>query len=87
MLQRLQTDLADARRDASGNNGIARIFGLLGRLLQPSFSESGSLYVGELILHLFRKAAGDIGPILPELSRVMVERLVTAKLSTFLVVG
>jgi hypothetical protein len=35
---------------------IACIFRLLGRLLEPSFSESGGIFVGDLIMHLFRKA-------------------------------
>ncbi|OWZ73050.1 hypothetical protein AYX14_01478 [Cryptococcus neoformans] len=70
-------------QDVEGNNGIASIFGLLGRFLAPTFSESGGIFVGELIMHLFRKAGEAIGPVLPDLLRAVVTRLATATMPSF----
>lgn len=72
------------RHDVEGNNGIASIFGLLGRFLAPTFSESGGIFVGELIMHLFRKAGDAIGPVLPDLLRAVVTRLATATMPSFI---
>ncbi|KAK8849809.1 hypothetical protein IAR55_005145 [Kwoniella newhampshirensis] len=70
--------------DAEGNNGIASVFQLLGRFLAPTFSESGGIFVGELIMHLFRKAGPSMAPVLPDLLRAIVARLATAKLPSFI---
>ncbi|WVQ75750.1 hypothetical protein IAR50_005381 [Cryptococcus sp. DSM 104548] len=70
--------------DAQGQNGINAIFALLARFLAPEFSESGGIFVGELIMHLFRKAGQAIGPVLPELLRAVVERLKYAKMASFI---
>ncbi|WRT69867.1 uncharacterized protein IL334_006858 [Kwoniella shivajii] len=70
--------------DAEGNNGIHSIFHLLSRFLAPTFSESGGIFVGELIMHLFRKAGSVMAPVLPDLLRVIVDRLVTAQLPSFI---
>lgn len=70
--------------DADGTNGIARIFGLLGRCLAPTFSESGGVFVGDLIMHLFRKAGSAIAPVLGDLLRAVVNRLATATLPSFI---
>ncbi|WWD20442.1 hypothetical protein CI109_104918 [Kwoniella shandongensis] len=70
--------------DSEGNNGIASIFQLLGRFLAPTFSESGGIFVGELIMHLFRKAGSAMAPVLPDLLRAIVARLATAKLPSFI---
>lgn len=70
--------------DVDGTNGIARIFGLLGRCLAPTFSESGGVFVGDLIMHLFRKAGSAIAPVLGDLLRAVVNRLVTATLPSFI---
>lgn len=72
-----------AWHDRQGNTGIACIFGLLGRFLAPAFSESGGIFVGELIMHMFRKAGSAIGPVLPDLLRAVVTRLTTAQLPSF----
>ncbi|KAK1923454.1 armadillo-type protein [Papiliotrema laurentii] len=69
--------------DSHGNSGIACIFRLLGRLLEPSFSESGGIFVGDLIMHLFRKAGDAMGPVLGDLLRAIVQRLASAKTATF----
>ncbi|KAK4689861.1 importin-9, partial [Tremellales sp. Uapishka_1] len=73
--------------DASGNNGIATIFGLLGRFLAPTFSESGGIFVGDLIMHLFRKAGTSMAPVLGDLLRGVVERLSTAQMPSFIQVS
>ncbi|WVQ84827.1 hypothetical protein IAT38_006984 [Cryptococcus sp. DSM 104549] len=70
--------------DAEGNNGIASIFGLLGRFLAPTFSESGGIFVGELIMHLFRKAGGAMAPVLPDLLRAVVARIASAQMTSFI---
>jgi hypothetical protein len=75
------------RRDNDGSNGIAAIVTLLDRFLSPAFSESGGIFVGELIMHLFRKAGGAIGPVLPDLLRAIVGRLAVAKLPSYIQVG
>ncbi|ORX37597.1 armadillo-type protein [Kockovaella imperatae] len=69
--------------DSQGQNGISIIFGLLGRYLAPTFSESGGIFVGELIMHMFRKATSSIGPVLPDLLRVLATRLASAKMPSF----
>jgi hypothetical protein len=73
-----------ARHDETGANGIASIFSLLARFLAPTFSESGGIFVGELIMHLFRKAGPSIAPVLPDLLQAVVQRLSTAKLPSFI---
>ncbi|OCF78060.1 hypothetical protein I204_02066 [Kwoniella mangroviensis CBS 8886] len=70
--------------DSEGNNGIHSIFHLLSRFLAPTFSESGGIFVGELIMHLFRKAGSVMAPVLPDLLRAVVGRLVTAQLPSFI---
>lgn len=69
---------------ALGTDGIHALFNLLARFLAPTFSESGSVFVGELIMHLFRKAGPQMGPVLPDLARAVVQRLVGAKLPSFI---
>lgn len=71
-------------RDPNGRNGIEVIFGLLARFLAPTFSESGGVFIGDLIMHLFRKAGAVIAPILGELLQAVVNRLATAKLPSFI---
>ncbi|WVR07905.1 hypothetical protein IAU60_004948 [Kwoniella sp. DSM 27419] len=70
--------------DAEGNNGIVSIFHLLSRFLAPTFSESGGIFVGELIMHLFRKAGAVMAPVLPDLLRAVVQRLAHAQLPSFI---
>ncbi|CAK9782992.1 ARM repeat-containing protein [Cutaneotrichosporon oleaginosum] len=67
-----------------GTNGIARIFGLLGRFLAPTFSESGGIFVGDLVMHLFRKAGSAIAPVLGDLLSAMASRLATAQTDSFI---
>lgn len=73
-----------AWRDPRGDNGIACIFGLLGRFLSPTFSETGGVFVGDLIMHMFRKAGGAIAPVLGDLLQGIVARLSTATMPSFI---
>lgn len=52
-------------------------------MLDPSRSESGGLFVGDLLLHVFRRAGTQILPILPQLLQALVVRLSTAVTATF----
>lgn len=71
------------RRDEQGRSGLDRMLQLLSQLLQPSSSESGALYIGDLILHLLRNAGEHLSSVLPELLKALVERLLTAKTTIF----
>lgn len=52
-------------------------------MLDPQRSESGGLFVGDLLLHVFRRAGQQILPILPDLLQALVTRLSTAVTATF----
>ena len=60
------------------------MFHLLARFLDPQFSESGGIFVGDLIMHLFRKAGHAMGGVLPDLLRAVVQRLASAKMPMFI---
>jgi hypothetical protein len=64
-----------------------RLLQLLARLLNPSFSESGALFIGDLILHLLRNAGDHLASVLPSLLKALAERIVTSKTTTFTQVG
>lgn len=72
--------------DAEGRNGLEYTLKLVARLLE-SQDESGGLVIGDLIIHLFRKAGEAILPVLPQLLQAMVVRMKTAKTATFLQVS
>ena len=46
--------------------------------------ESGGLVIGDLIIHLLRRAGEAVLPVLPQLLEAMVKRMRTAKTATFL---
>ncbi|KIJ66488.1 hypothetical protein HYDPIDRAFT_174567 [Hydnomerulius pinastri MD-312] len=69
--------------DSSGQSGIAHILKLIAKLLQNE-DESGGLVIGDLIIHVLRRAGESVLPVLPELLHAMVERMLTAKTATFL---
>lgn len=56
---------------------------MLARLLEPSFSESGALFIGDLILHLLRNAGDHLASVLPALLKALVERILISKTTTF----
>ncbi|KAJ7823248.1 ARM repeat-containing protein [Mycena leptocephala] len=49
-----------------------------------SQDESGGLVIGDLIIHLLRRAGESVLPVLPELLQAMIGRMTTAKTATFL---
>ena len=52
-----------------------------------SQDESGGLQIGDLIIHLFRRAGEAILSVLPQLLQAMVSRMTNAKTATFLQVS
>ncbi|KAG9100077.1 hypothetical protein FS749_016346 [Ceratobasidium sp. UAMH 11750] len=70
--------------DSNGRSGFENVLSFLARLLQRDQNESGGLVVGDLIIHLFRRAGEQIGPVLPELLQAMVARIESAKTASFL---
>lgn len=71
------------RRDTNGRSGLELILALVARLLEPSESESGGLFVGDLVIQLIRKAGPHLGPVLPDLLKAFVVRLATAQTASF----
>jgi importin-9 len=59
------------------------VFTVIARLLQ-SEDESGGLVIGDLIIHLFRRAGESVLPVLPDLLQAMLVRMKTAQTATFL---
>ena len=71
------------RHGTNGESGLSALFSIVARVLDPQRSESGGLFVGDLLLHVFRRAGPQILPILPDLLRALVLRLSTALTATF----
>lgn len=69
-------------RDETGQSGIDNVLAVIARLLSNE-DESGGLVVGDLIIHLLRRAGSAVVSVLPELLQAMVRRMVTAKTATF----
>ena len=66
-----------------GQTGLVHVFTVIARLLQ-SRDESGGLVIGDLIIHLFRRAGESVLPVLPDLLQAMLVRMQTAQTATFL---
>jgi len=69
--------------DPSGQSGLGHVLKLIAKLLRNE-DESGGLVIGDLIIHVLRRAGDAVLPVLPELLHAMVERMLTAKTATFL---
>ncbi|RPD64798.1 ARM repeat-containing protein [Lentinus tigrinus ALCF2SS1-6] len=67
----------------SGQSGLDGVLGVIAKQLQ-SEDESGGLVIGDLIIHLLRRAGEAILPVLPQLLEAMIKRMRTAKTATFL---
>lgn len=52
-------------------------------VLRPDRSESASLFIGDLVLHVFRRAGDAILPVMPDLLQALLLRLTTAQTATF----
>lgn len=68
---------------ATGKSGIDCVLELIAWQLQTD-DESGSLFIGDLIIHLMRRAGESILPILQQLLEAMATRMTTAKTATFI---
>ncbi|KAH9046970.1 ARM repeat-containing protein [Lactarius deliciosus] len=66
-----------------GQSGLLHVFTVIARLLQNQ-DESGGLVIGDLIIHLFRRAGESMLPVLPDLLQAMLVRMRTAQTATFL---
>ncbi|KIM88892.1 hypothetical protein PILCRDRAFT_244255 [Piloderma croceum F 1598] len=69
--------------DANSQSGLDNVLKLVAKLLQNE-DESGGLVIGDLIIHLLRRAGESVLPVLPELLQAMVGRMTSAKTATFL---
>ncbi|KAJ7665464.1 ARM repeat-containing protein [Mycena polygramma] len=67
----------------SGRTGLDCVLSLIAKSLE-SQDESGGLVIGDLIIHLLRRAGESVLPVLPELLQAMIGRMTTAKTATFL---
>lgn len=72
--------------DANGRGGLDYVLTLVAKLLD-SQDESGGLVIGDLIIHLLRRAGEAVLPVLPQLLQAMVSRMTSAKTATFLQVS
>ena len=72
--------------DPNGRSGLDWVLSLVARMLE-SQDESGGLQIGDLIVHLFRRAGEAILSVLPQLLQAMVSRMTSAKTATFLQVS
>ncbi|KIY73361.1 ARM repeat-containing protein [Cylindrobasidium torrendii FP15055 ss-10] len=68
--------------DESGRSGLDYVLTLVAKLLQGE-DESAGLTIGDLIIHLLRRAGEAVVPVLPELLRAMVNRMTSAKTASF----
>ncbi|KAH9958982.1 ARM repeat-containing protein [Russula dissimulans] len=66
-----------------GQTGLVHVLTVIARLLQNQ-DESGGLVIGDLIIHLFRRAGEGVLPVLPDLLQAMLVRMQTARTATFL---
>ena len=61
-----------------------RILNVIAKQLSASQSEGSSLFIGDLITHLFRNVGFDIlDPALPQLLKAILDRLALSKTSSF----
>jgi hypothetical protein len=73
----------DNRQDASGRSGLDAILAVLARLIDPSFSESAGLCVGDLVLHLLRNAGQHLTKTVPSLLDALARRIAVAQSTIF----
>ncbi|KAI0319475.1 armadillo-type protein [Amylostereum chailletii] len=69
--------------DDNGKSGLENVLSVIARLLQNQ-DESGGLVIGDLIIHLLRRAGNSVLPVLPELLQAMLSRMRAAQTATFL---
>jgi len=69
-------------RDAGGRSGLDYVLALIAKQLENA-DESGGLVMGDLIIHLLRKAGESVLSVLPQLLQAMASRMTNAKTATF----
>ncbi|KAF5345146.1 hypothetical protein D9758_009691 [Tetrapyrgos nigripes] len=69
-------------KDSTGQSGLDYVLRLVAKILQ-SEDESAGLTIGELIIHLLRRAGDAVVSVLPELLHAMVVRMQSAKTASF----
>lgn len=69
--------------DGNGQSGLDYVLALVARILGGD-DESGGLFIGELIIHLFRRAGESVLPVLPQLLEALIGRMAAAETATFL---
>lgn len=75
--------IIENRQDASGRSGLDAILAVLARLIDPSFSESAGLCVGDLVLHLLRNAGQHLTKTVPSLLDALARRIAVAQSTIF----
>lgn len=70
----------------NGQSGLDHVLALVARILGGE-DESGGLFIGDLIIHLFRRAGESVLPVLPQLLEALVSRMAAAQTATFLQVS
>lgn len=78
-------DIGGILKWTDGNgNGLDYIVKFIAKLLDPLLPESSSIFVGDLIVQLVRKANNHMLPVLPQLLTAIVHRLTSAKIPSFI---
>jgi hypothetical protein len=78
-------DISGILKWTDGNgNGLDCIVKFIAKLLDPTLPESSSIFVGDLIVQLVRKANNHMMPVLPQLLTAIVHRLSGAKIPSFI---
>ncbi|KAI0726869.1 ARM repeat-containing protein [Fomitopsis betulina] len=67
----------------TNRSGLDCVLEVIAKQLK-SQDESGGLVVGDLIIHLLRRARDNVFPVLPELLNAMLGRMTSAKTATFI---
>ena len=71
--------------DSNRRHGLDYVLTLVAKMLEnQDDAESGGLVIGDLIIHLFRRAGDAVLPVLPQLLHAMVARMPSAKTAQFL---
>lgn len=69
--------------DKAHVSGIDHVLAVVAKSLN-SESESGGLAIGDLIVHLLRRASSAVVSVLPGLVQAMIRRMLTAKTASFI---
>ncbi|KZO96466.1 ARM repeat-containing protein [Calocera viscosa TUFC12733] len=66
-----------------GQAGLQIMIQVLAHVLRPQASEAGGLWIGDLVVHLLRRAGDALSPVLPDLLISLLNRLPTVKTAPF----